>query len=465
MALKVHNTLTRKEEEFVPLSGKKVKMFVCGPTVYDYPHIGHAKTYIAFDVIARYLRYRGYDLEYVQNITDIDDKIIKRGNEAGKGPLELSDEFTKVYYADMKALHVGSVSKYVKASEVVPEIIGQAKALEEKGYAYQAGGNVYYSISRFADYGKLSHRKPDEAIAESRLDEDPYKREPFDFVIWKAAKPNEPTWDSPWGKGRPGWHIEDTAISIKSFGDQYDIHGGGEDLIFPHHEAEIAIAEAFTGKAPFVKYWMHSSFLKVEGSKMSKSLKNFLTIREAVEKYGADLVKFYFATTPYYRPVDYSDEHITDARKSMVRIRNTIKNLKFLLEKGVSLGQEEPDVSAYRQRFIAAMDNNFNTADAAAVMFDFIREANAMISGEKLKGREKIAEMLELLDEWSGVFGVPFLDQGAAELPPEIAGLMAEREASRKAKDWKRSDEIRDLIREKGWHVDDTADGPMARKL
>ncbi|UCG68307.1 MAG: cysteine--tRNA ligase, partial [Thermoplasmata archaeon] len=287
--LKVYNTLTRKKEEFVPMEGKKVKMFVCGPTVYDHTHLGHTKTYIAFDVIAKYLRYRGYDVFYLQNITDIDDRIINRAKERGTSEKELADEFTEKYYQDMEELSISSVDKYARATEHIPQIIEQIQGLAEKGYAYEINDGVYYDVSRFEEYGKLVHRTFEDIMDDervSRIEPNPQKMNEIDFSLWKKKKPNEPFWESPWGEGRPGWHIEDTAITISNLGAQYDIHGGGEDLIFPHHEAEIAQAHAYTGKIPFVKYWLHTRFLRIIGQKMANSLGNFITARVAMDEHG-----------------------------------------------------------------------------------------------------------------------------------------------------------------------------------
>ncbi|RLG21088.1 cysteine--tRNA ligase [Candidatus Micrarchaeota archaeon] len=466
MSIKVFNTLGKKLESFKPLNDKKVKLFVCGPTVYDYSHIGHAKTYIAFDVIVRYLRYRGYEVEYIQNITDIDDKIIKRAQEEGENSLELSERFTKEYFKDMEAIYVDSVSKYVKATEVIDEIIKQAKALVDKGIAYVSNGSVYFSISKFPDYGKLSGRKPDKEKAKSRLEEDPNKKDPLDFVIWKAAKEGEPSWKSPWGEGRPGWHIEDTAISISNFGEQYDVHGGGEDLIFPHHEAEIAIAESYTGKKPFVKYWLHSSFLRVEGRKMSKSLGNFITIRDAVKKHGGRVLKFYFASVPYYRPIDYSDKHIEAAKKSLEKIDNLVENLMFIHEKGnIDNDSFELDLAAYREAFVKCMDNNFNTAEAVAVLFDLVRTVNQAVTDKKLRNKEKAKAILDLLKEWEKVLGFPIVIKKKEKVPDEVMKLIKEREEARRKKDWEKADRIREKIKSMGWYVEDTVEGPKPRRI
>ncbi|MFH0987036.1 MAG: cysteine--tRNA ligase [Candidatus Micrarchaeota archaeon] len=466
MVLKIYNTMSRKLEEFKPMSGKKVKMFVCGLTVYDDAHVGHAKSYIGYDIIAKYLRYSGYDVKYLQNVTDIDDKIIQRANEKKKKWSEISEEFTNSYIDDMKALNVTAVDKYIKATDYVPQIIEQAEKLVKSGYAYESAGNVYFSIAKFKEYGKLSHRDPDEMLAMSRLEEDPYKREPFDFVIWKKSKPGEPVWDSPWGDGRPGWHIEDTAISVGNFGPQYDIHGGGEDLIFPHHEAEIAIAEAYTGKKPFVKYWIHNAFITVNGKKMSKSLKNFVTIKEALARHSAKALRFYFATTLFNKPIDYTDENVKNAPKELEKIQNTLDNLRFLLEKSGAVGSEGGiEIEKYRSKFIKAMDNNFNTADASAVVFEFVREINKLVSEKKLSSRKNIESALALFKEWGAILGVDFAPGKEQKAPAEVLTFVEAREEARKKKDFKKSDELRSLIRTLGYTVTDTAQGPKVEKM
>ena len=460
--IKVFNTMSKKIEELKPNQENKIKMFVCGPTVYDFMHVGHAKSYISYDVIVKYLKYRGFEVNYIQNITDIDDKIIQRSNEQGISWKELSEKYTKAYFEDMKALNVTAVNNYYKATDYVNEIIEQARVLIEKGFAYESAGNVYYSISKFKDYGKLSHREPDEMLAMSRLDEDPYKKEPFDFVIWKNSKPGEPTWDSPWGKGRPGWHIEDTAISITNFGSQYDIHGGGVDLIFPHHEAEIAIAEAYTGIKPFVKYWVHNSFITVNGKKMSKSLNNYVTIKEAIKKHGAEALRYYFATTLYNKQVDYTNKSIEDAKKELERIKNAVSNLLFYKSKKV-FGEHEIEVEKFKNKFIEVMDNNFNTASGIAVVFELIKEVNSHLSELTEKS---VIDIINFLKEVQEIFGVAFvITEQKINVPEQVQKLVEEREQARKNKDWVKADELRDKIKELGFKVIDTKEGVKIEKI
>jgi cysteinyl-tRNA synthetase len=469
VALRVYNTLSRKLEEFKPKEGKKVKMFVCGPTVYDYSHIGHAKTYIAFDVIARYLRYRGYDVYYLQNITDIDDKIIARANERGVASKQLSEEYTRIYLADMKALNINSVDRYAPASEHIPQIIVQIKGLVEKEYAYEISDGIYFDVSKFPEYGRLSGYTGDE-VRKHRVEPNPEKRNPEDFSLWKKAKPGEPSWDSPWGKGRPGWHIEDTAITIDAFGPQYDLHGGGSDLIFPHHDCEIAQAEAFTGKKPFVKYWLHTGFLNVEGRKMSKSLGNFLIINDAVKCHGADTIRFFFAMAPYRQPINYNEKGIKEAGKELEKIKNLLNNLGFIS------GTARTDITAeekglldsipkYKERFIAGMDNDFNTSEAVAVVMELVREANRLVSDKKLNSRQLIDALLSIFTELGGVLGFDFIPAKKQEAPEEVMEYVRQREEARKKKDWKTADGLRKRIRNLGWDVLDTPQGPDIRKI
>ncbi|MEE9151069.1 MAG: cysteine--tRNA ligase [Thermoplasmata archaeon] len=466
--LRVYNTLTRSKEELYPLEDKKVKMFVCGPTVYDYTHIGHAKSYIAFDVIVRYLRYRGYEVFYLQNITDIEDRMIKRANEVGISVKELAEDFTKKYHDDMKDLNVTSVDKYANATDYIPQIIEQIQGLAEKGYAYEIDDGVYFDVSKFDEYGKLAQRTFEEIMKDkrvSRIEPNPQKTNSIDFSLWKRKKPNEPYWDSPWGEGRPGWHIEDTAISISNFGPQYDIHGGGEDLIFPHHEAEITQAESYTGKVPFVKYWLHNAFLRVEGQKMSKSLDNYITAREAIEKHGQDVIRFFFTFNPYYRPIDYAEEKIEDAKIKLGRIQNTTENLQILVEGGAEEGKAKVSalVEETRQNLIGAMDDNFNTSDALAVIFDLVRKVNDLIRKSEID-KNGAKELLDLFGEFEGIFGVEFVVKRDGELTQEQEQLIKEREEARKEKDWKKADDIRDKLKSQGIILEDAQKGTVWKR-
>ncbi len=457
--LRIYNTLTKTKEEFAPLEGKKVKMFVCGPTVYDYTHIGHAKSYIGFDVIARYLRYRGYDLFYLQNITDIEDRLIARANEKGVSAFELAKEFTMKYYQDMEDLSVTSVDKYDNATDYIPQIIEQIQKLAEKGYAYEIDDGVYFDVSMFEEYGKLIHRTFDDIMEDervSRIEPNPQKKNDIDFSLWKKKKPNEPSWESPWGEGRPGWHIEDTAISISNFGAQYDIHGGGEDLIFPHHEAEIAQAEAFTGKVPFVKYWLHNRFLRIEGQKMSKSLGNYITARDAIDKHGSDIIRFFFSFNPFYRLVDFSHHKLEEAKGKLSKIRNTTENLQIIAESEFEGGADMNElIEKTRSDIIKAMDDNFNSADALAVIFEFLRKVNDSIRKNEVD-RDGALGLLDLFGEFEEIFGVKLVVKRGEELSAEQKQLIVEREEARANMDWALADEIRDKLKAQGIILEDS---------
>jgi cysteinyl-tRNA synthetase len=466
--IKVYNTLTKIKEEFLPINKKNVKMFVCGPTVYDYTHIGHAKSYIAFDVIARYLRYRGFEVFYLQNITDIDDRVINRANELGISPKEVAEDFTLKYYMDMEDLNVDSVDKYANATDYIPQIIEQIQGLAEKGYAYEIDDGVYFDVSRFEEYGKLSGKNLDDILRDqkmSRIEPNPQKVNFVDFSLWKKKKEGEPAWDSPWGEGRPGWHIEDTAITITNFGPQYDLHGGGEDLIFPHHEAEITQAESFTGRIPFVRYWLHNAFLRVEGQKMSKSLGNFISVRDAIEKHGADVIRFFFTFNPYYRPIDYAEAKIEEAKGKLEKFRNTTENLQIILNTGKEESWVDSDdiVSENKENLISAMDDNFNTSEALGVIFDYLRKVNDMIRRDEVN-KEGARKLLSLFSEYEGIFGVKFIKIREESLTQKQEELIKEREKARKEKDWGRSDEIRDLLRAQGIILEDKKSGTVWKR-
>jgi len=398
----VYSTLSRAKEEFKPIKGRIVKMFVCGPTVYDYPHIGHAKTYVAMDVIARYLRFKGYSVFYVQNITDIDDKIITRAKEQGTSTEELADRFLRIYYEDMELLNIKSVSLFARATQHVEEIIEQIEELMTKGKAYERGGNVYFDVSAFPDFGELSGQKRDELIAGARVEVDENKESPEDFALWKKMKDGEPFWNSPWGRGRPGWHIEDTAISINYLGQQYDIHGGGIDLIFPHHEAEIAIAESLTEKKPFVKYWFHTGFLLVKGEKMAKSMGNFVTIREILKGYDPMALRFFLLYTQYRSPIDFSYELLNEASEAYGRLNDSFSRARK------AQGSEGEDAAlremlrVSRDGFFKAMDDDFNTREAIAALFQLSRAIN----NSRLTDTEALADLRNFITEISEILGL-----------------------------------------------------------
>ena len=437
MVLHVYNTRIRKKMPFMPREKKNVQLFVCGPTVYDYSHIGHARTYVAFDVIARYLRYKGYEVFYLQNITDIDDKIINRAREEGVGWKELADTYTRAYFADVHALRITSVNNYAPATQYIGAILRQVRALIEKGYAYELSDGIYYDVSRFTDYGKLSGRTAEDAEdTVSRIDDVIGKRNKADFCLWKFLKPAEPYWESEFGRGRPGWHIEDTAITETEFGAQYDLHGGAQDLIFPHHEAEIAQMEAVSGKKPMVKYWLHTGFLNVRGRKMSKSLGNFITIQDALKKWDVDTLRFMLLSTHYRSPINYSEAAMAQAEDSVRYIRDSAKT-----------GTKNVDVTAWMETFVDAMDDDFNTPRVAALLLEMAKRIN------------KTAERLSpAIDEIGAVLGIDFQAK-ERPLPPDVMTLIKEREELRKQKRWAEADRIREEVKKRGILLNDTPEG------
>ena len=465
MTLRVYNTRSRTVEEFSPLHGKRVNMFVCGPTVYDQSHIGHARTYLAYDIIARYLRTKGYSVFYLMNITDIEDKIISKANILGQDPLVLADKFTKDFLQDMKSLGIESVSLYAKASEHISEIVAQISVLVDKGFAYQVEGDVFYDVSRFADYGKLSRQNIDQLVMH-RIDPDPRKRNIIDFVLWKSQKPGEPAWDSPWGKGRPGWHIEDTAITTTYFGPSYDLHGGGLDLIFPHHEAEIAQAEAATGKKPLVKYWIHGGLLTVSGSRMGKSMGNFITIKDALLTHEPESLRLYYAMSHYRSQLEYSESGIAQAEQVLEKIRSVYNQFRTSFDES-EIANTAPEtvaeirkvISGARRNFDEAMEDDFNTPRALAAIIAYAKEISSY-AGKELNN-PTIAEIVETFDYFGGVFGIlesrgPTLDRSFERL---LKLLLEIRDQARKGGDWKTSDTIRRSLSDVGVIVEDTASG------
>jgi len=460
MALKVYNTLTRKTEIFKPRTDKKVQMFVCGPTVYDYSHIGHARSYIVFDIIAKYLKYRGYKVTYIQNITDIDDKIINRANETKKDPNKLAKEFEEAYYADMSALGVDAVDTYIPASEHIPEIIDQIQRLIKKGYAYVAKDGVWFSVSKFKEYGKLSRQKPQE-LHKHRIEPSTYKKSHSDFALWKSHKPSEPFWESPWGKGRPGWHIEDTAITEKYFGPQYDVHGGGQDLIFPHHEAEIAQIEAVSGK-PLVRYWLHNGFLLVNGEKMAKSLGNFVTIRDALQKHKPQVLRLFFAATHYRAHIDYSESALENSSKVYQKLEDFM--LKLQTYAGGKGGSADKHISKLKEDFESSMDDDFNIAGALASLYEFMRQINSAMDNMSLSASDAKKIHSVMLD-FDDILGLKLGDIKEAKLPKMISELIKRRDEARAKKDFKTADKIRNELKKKGVVLEDLPAGGTSWKI
>ncbi|MCG9030795.1 cysteine--tRNA ligase [Laribacter hongkongensis] len=455
--LHLYNTLSRQKERFQPIQPGKVNMYVCGMTVYDYCHLGHARVMVVFDMVARWLRASGYDLTYVRNITDIDDKIIRRAAENGEPINVLTQRFIDAMDEDAAALGVQKPNFEPRATQFVPDMISMIEELIGKGRAYAApNGDVYYAVREFAGYGQLSGKSLDDLRAGERVDVDPNKRDPMDFVLWKAAKPGEPAWPSPWGQGRPGWHIECSAMNEHYFGPHFDIHGGGADLQFPHHENEIAQSEG-AHDCKFVNYWMHNGFIRVDNEKMSKSLGNFFTIREVLEKYDAEVVRFFILRAHYRSPLNYSDAHLEDARSALSRLYTALKNVPAA---DVVLDWEAND---YTRRFRSAMDDDFNTVEAVAVLFELAGEANKSRSAELAGWLKTLGGVLGLLQRDP----VDFLQGGSLEgeiSADEVEQLIAARKAARAGKDWAESDRIRDELIARGIVLEDGAGGTTWRR-
>jgi cysteinyl-tRNA synthetase len=466
--MKIQSTMTGNKENFQPIRNNRINLFVCGPTVYDNSHIGHARTYIAFDVVARYLKFKGFSVFYLQNITDVDDKIIQRAAETGISPRSLARKFEQRYLEDMRSLGVTNVNYYARATEHIPEIIGQIERLIEKGFAYETETGIYFDESRFQDFGKLSHQSGED-LEKHRIEPDPTKRNPGDFSLWKKRQDGEEvTWDSPWGIGRPGWHIEDTAITETYFGAQYDIHGGAMDLIFPHHEAEIAQMEAISGKKPLVRCWMHTGFLNVRGEKMSKSLGNFTTIRDMLQKYEADAFRLLVLLAHYRSPIDFSEEALEHARKSLERIRQAAKIIEKKLEtapESSSPEEVDPSVALAKAKFLESMDNDFNTPYALRAVFDLVREVNRRIN-EKTISRKALQDVSEQLREFGKILGLSFYaagkksaDKADAVTDNLIEILIEVRQKLREKKEWHLADEIRSRLNELDIVIEDAKDG------
>jgi len=455
--LKVYNTLTRHLDDFEPIHPGRVNMFVCGPTVYDVSHIGHGKSYVAYDIIARYLRRKGYSVFFVLNITDIDDKIINRAKENKEDPLKLSERYAQAFYKDMKDLHVDSINLYAKASDYIPEIINQIQGLIDKGIGYKIAGGVYYDISKFPEYGKLS-RQNLQQLTVHRIDPDPEKQSPADFVLWKAQKPGEIGWDSPWGKGRPGWHIEDTAITLTHFGPTYDLHGGGTELVFPHHEAEIAQAEGLTGKKPLAKYWAHTGLLSIKGQEMHKSLGNFVPIQDAIRKVGVEALRVLYASTHYRSPLDYTEETLVQSGSLARRFRRAYDQL--LQPEGTKSetksSQEElkRQVDDARTEFYAAMDDDFNTPRALAAYIRIV--AIAEERGRSL-GRESSSMLMEIMKDLASVLGLLETESVGGESQQLVSLLNSLRSDLRVKKEYALSDRIREQMQKAGVVVEDEA--------
>jgi cysteinyl-tRNA synthetase len=456
--LRVYNTLTRKQENFKPIREGRINLFVCGPTVYHVSHIGHAKTYVAYDIIAKYLRWKGYSVFFVMNITDIDDKIINRAHENNEDPLKLADRYARLFYKDMKDLKVDSINLYAKASDHIPEIIGQIEGLIKKGLGYPVeGGDVYFDITRFPSYGKLSKQRLEDLVVH-RVDPNPLKKHPADFVLWKSQKPGEIAWDSPWGKGRPGWHIEDTAITLTYFGPTYDIHGGGTDLIFPHHEAEIAQAEGLTGKEPLAKYWLHTGLLNITGQEMHKSLKNIVPIQDAIAKVGIDALRVFYASTHYRSPVDYTEEALVQASSLARRFRRAYDSLTLASSRPPKIRKDEESIrdelESAKADFFEAMNDDFNTPGALTSYIRIVGLAERLGEDPGKIG----SAVRRSLSELGSILGVLAGEEASQERSSELVNLLLElRTELRNKGEYQMSDKIRDRLADMSIVVEDSA--------
>ena len=462
--MKLYNSMTRTKEEFVPIEPGKVKMYSCGPTVYNYFHIGNARPFIIFDTLRRYLEYRGYEVKFVQNFTDIDDKVIKKANEEGVTYDVIADRYIKEYFVDAKGLGIRPATIHPRATETMDAIIQIVQTLIDKGYAYAVdNGDVYFRTKKFADYGKLSHQPLDELQAGARISVGEKKEDPMDFAVWKGAKPGEPSWDTPWGAGRPGWHIECSAMVNKYLGKTIDIHSGGKDLIFPHHENEIAQSECANG-CEFAHYWLHNGFLTIDNEKMSKSKGNFFMVRDAAKVYGYETIRMFMLSAHYRNPINYSEESLMMAKASLERLYTAAENLDFLLEKleGDTMRPEEQEKIAsfdvYRERFIAAMDDDMNTADALAAIFELVRDINSAVKDTDCT-KAFVQACRDRMMELCGVLGlVDHLEKKSID--EEVEELIEQRKAAKKAKNFAEADRIRDyLLNEKGIILKDTRQG------
>lgn len=459
MAIKLYNTLTRQKEEFHPLEENKVKMYVCGPTVYNYIHIGNARPAIVFDTVRRYLEFRGYEVQYVSNFTDVDDKLIKAANELGEDVPSIAERFIEAYFEDVSALGCKKATVHPRVTENMDIIIDFISTLIEKDYAYEADGDVYYRTRKFDEYGKLSHQPIDELRLGTRIEVGEKKQDPLDFALWKAAKEGEIYWDSPWGKGRPGWHIECSAMARKYLGDTIDIHAGGQDLAFPHHENEIAQSEALTGKT-FAKYWLHNGYINIDNEKMSKSLGNFVLVHDIIKKHAPQLLRFFILSVHYRHPINYNDEILENTRKGLERLQTSYMNLKHRLESSSNLTDHDEEwikkIKGLKETFIREMDDDFNTANAIAVLFDLSKQANLYLV-EKNTSQTVIQAFISEFENLTSVLGLNFAKEEL--LDEEIETLIQQRIEARKNRDFALADRIRDELKDQNIILEDTAQG------
>ncbi|WP_018663982.1 cysteine--tRNA ligase [Heyndrickxia acidiproducens] len=465
MSIQMYNTLTRKKEPFVPLEAGKVKMYVCGPTVYNYIHIGNARPAIVFDTVRRYLEFRGFDVQYVSNFTDVDDKLIRAAKELGEEVPAISDRFIKAYFEDVTALGCSHADVHPRVTENMDTIIQFIGKLIEKGYAYESGGDVYYRTRSFPEYGKLSHQSIDELKSGARIEVGEKKSDALDFALWKAAKEGEISWESPWGKGRPGWHIECSAMARKYLGDTIDIHAGGQDLTFPHHENEIAQSEALTGK-PFARYWLHNGYINIDNEKMSKSLGNFVLVHDIIKQHDPQVLRFFMLSVHYRHPINYSEEVLENARAGFDRIKTSYQNLKHRLQSSANLADNDREyleaVDALHRQFIREMDDDFNTANGISVLFDLSKQANYYLR-EKNTSEKVLQAFIKAFEDLSAVLGLKLEDE--KWLDEDIEALIEKRNEARKARNFQLADQIRDQLKEMNIVLEDTPQGIRWRRL
>ena len=463
--MKIYNTMTRQKEELKPITDGVVNIYACGPTVYNYIHIGNARPICSFDVLRRYLTFRGYKVKYVQNFTDVDDKIIKKANEEGVSALEISEKYIAEYKKDAHGLNVMDADVHPKVTESMGIIIGIVKTLVDKGFAYESNGDVYFRTTKFKEYGKLSHMPIEDLQAGARIDISEHKENPLDFAVWKSAKPNEPYWDSPWGKGRPGWHIECSAMSRHYIGDTLDIHCGGQDLIFPHHENEIAQSECATGKT-LANYWMHNGYINVDNVKMSKSLGNFFTVRDVAEKYGYEIIRYMMVQAHYRSPINYCKDLLDACKSSLERLyncRDTLDRAIANAKSGTVTPEAENIFKTRKEQFISAMEDDLNTADAISYIFELVRDLNTM-SANAETSKEQLQKGAELFDTLTDILGIVYNRKKQDEIPQEILDLAEQRKLARKDKNFALADELRNKISELGYVIEETRQGTKITK-
>ncbi len=460
--MKIFNTLSREKEDLVPLKEGEFKIYACGPTVYNFIHIGNARPLCVFDVMRRYLEYRGNKVNFVQNFTDIDDKIIRRANEEGVTFKDISEKYIEEFWVDAKGMNIREATTHPKATENIGEIIDIVSSLIDKGYAYEANGDVYFSTKKFNEYGKLSHQPLEDLEAGARINIGEVKREPMDFALWKSAKPGEPYWESPWGHGRPGWHIECSAMVRRYLGETIDIHCGGQDLIFPHHENEIAQSECCNG-APFAKYWMHNGFITVDKVKMSKSLGNFFTVRDVAQQYGYEPIRYLMISCQYRSPINYSFDAIAQCKASLERLYNCRDNMDFALKNAKDeAGEKDAEIIALidgkKAKFIEAMEDDLNTGEALGAVFELVRDINTNVN-DGVQSKALVEYAISVFDELMNVLGLLYNRKAASSLDDEIEALIAARNDARKNKNWAEADRIRDELKAQGIVLEDTPQG------